>query len=146
MSTFEVTSNVIFLQARFRKLARRIKNKRSMFKRIGILLLNAVSENFETESHEGERWEMLSATTVARRRLGTSKILQDTGRLRGSFVQEATNREVRVGSPIEYAPIHEEGEGNVPQRKMLPSKKLALSISVDVAGNFIKEGIRDSKL
>lgn len=146
MSTFEIISNERLVQARFRKLARQIKNKRPMFKRIGVKLLNAISDNFQTESHEGDKWERLSPTTVVRRRLGSDRILQDTGRLRGSFVQEATSNEVRVGSPIEYAPIHEDGKGNVPERKMLPSRELALSVSVDVAGNFIKESIRNSKL
>lgn len=146
MSSFEIISNDRLVQARFRRLASNIKNKRPMFKRIGVKLLNEISENFDKESHEGQPWDRLSATTVARRRLGSDKILQDTGRLRGSFVEEATTTSVRVGSPIEYAPTHEDGKGNVPQRKMLPSKTLALSISVDVAGNFIKESIRNSKL
>ena len=138
------------LQRKFSGLARRIKNRQPMFKRIGVKLLQAVDQNFQDEGHEGTPWKLLSAATLRGRRQGTgtggAKILQDTGTLKRSYVMDATNSLVRVGTPIIYSIVHEEGVGNVPQRKMLPSKNLALGISVDVAGNYIKESMNKEKL
>jgi phage virion morphogenesis protein len=138
------------LQFKFRRLANQIKkNKTPMYKRIGIKVLNAIDENFRTESHDGKRWQSLSDLTVfARRRgpgAGSSKILQDTGTLRRSFDFDANNSQVRVGTNIEYAQQHEFGLG-VPERKMIPSDKKVLEISVKVADDYIDEQLKKGDL
>lgn len=138
------------LQFKFRRLANQIKsNKTPMYKRIGIKILNAIDENFRTESHDGKRWQSLSDRTVFSRRrgprTGVPKILQDTGTLRRSFAMEADNSKVRVGTNIEYAPQHEYGIG-VPQRKMIPSDKKALEISVKIADGYIDEQLKKEGL
>jgi len=133
------------LQRRFQRLSRKIKNRRILFKRIGVRLLNTVSDNFDKEAHEGKPWRVLSSATIAGRRkgrgAGSTKILQDTGLLRSSFVMDANNSRVKVGTPVKYAPTHEFGKGKMPKRKMLPSKERALSIAIEVAENYVKEGI-----
>jgi phage virion morphogenesis protein len=138
------------LQIKFRRLASQIKsNKTPMYKRIGIKLLNEIDKNFKTESHDGKRWQSLSDRTIfARRRgprAGSPQILQDTGTLRRSFDFEATNNQVKVGTNIEYAPKHEHGIG-VPQRKMLPSDRKALEISVKIADQYIEDQLKKEGL
>ena len=104
-------------------------------------MLNEINRTFKEETHEGDPWTPLSASTLARRRGGIARILQDTGTLRRSFVSKATPNLVRIGTPIIYAPPHQEGEKNLPERPMIPSKKRGLEIAVKVADNYIHEGI-----
>ena len=138
------------LQRKFTKLAFDIKNRRPLFSRIGVLLLNAVAENFQQQGHEGTPWQALSPRTVAGRRkgpgTGSARILEDTGELRRSFTMEATNESLRVGTAKIYAPPHEYGYKQIPQRKMLPSKKYGLQVAVDMADKYLKEQIQKVKL
>jgi phage gpG-like protein len=166
------------IERKFNKLARKVKNRVPLYKRIGVNLLNEISHTFRTETHEGKRWKPLKMSTMLARRRGPRagkaitiarrkertvaqpKILQDTGTLRRSFVMDVSRRYVKVhvdpkkrtfkegkfvGSPMEYAPFHEFGEG-VPKRPMLPSKKRALEIAVKIADDYIKEGIKRVRL
>jgi len=138
------------LQAKFRKLAKKLKNKKGMYKRIGVKLMNEISYTFKKESHEGDPWKPLSQRTIDKRRRGDKKskarprILHDTGTLR-RFVRHATPSRLTVGSPIEYAPKHEFGEG-VPERPMLPSKEMALKISVEVTDKYISQQLKKAGL
>lgn len=50
----------------------------------------------------------------------TAKLLQDTGRLRISFIPFATTTNAGIGSDLPYAKGHEEGTSKLPQRRMLP--------------------------
>ena len=135
------------LQSKFKKLARGLKNRRTLMNRIGVQLLNAVARNFKDQGHEGTPWEALKPHTLARRRTGKGvkkgrgrgRILEDTGKLRGSFAKEATNDSVRVGSNVEYAPTHEFGSGPVPRRKMLPSVRVGLQTAIDVTESYVAE-------
>ena len=143
------------LQKKFKKLANQIKsNKAPMYKRIGIKLLNEINNNFKTESHEGTPWPFPTLETVlARRGEGDIMLLQDTGLLRASFSPGHTdsrykvnNDMIRVGTMTEYALTHEEGRDNIPQRKMLPSTKKALGISIKIADGYIDEKIKKAGL
>ena len=116
------------LQARFKKLAKRTSNRSTLFKRIGVKVLNEIDKTFKEETHEGEPWTPLQLSTIARRRGGLARILQDTGTLRRSYGFEATPNLVRIGTPIIYAPPHQDGEGNLPERPMIPTKKRGLEI------------------
>lgn len=150
------------LQEKFSKLAFSVRDRRPLMKRIGVLLLNEVSKNFETESHEGTPWKELAPLTIRRRRIGlgagSPKILQDTGTLKRSFVMQPTRDTVVVGVPnktvivdgkklnLQYAEHHEEGKGNTPKRKMLPSERRALGVAVDEAEDYVEESIKGAKL
>jgi phage gpG-like protein len=125
-----------------------------MMKRIGIGLIKEIDVTFKSEgkTRAGKPWKALSAATLAMRRRGKGKgnprILQDTGRYKGSFSPQhrdsrwkVSNNLVRVGSNVEYGPRHEFGEG-VPERKVLPTRKRTLSIAVRIADGYIDEKIR----
>lgn len=120
-----------------------------MYKRIGVVILNEIDKNFRTESNDGKRWQPLSEITRSARRegprAGSPKVLQDTGTLRRSFVFEANNKRVKVGTPIDYAPKHEFGEG-VPKRKMLPTNERALTLSIEIADKYIDQQLKKERL
>ena len=135
------------LQAKFKRLARKTSNRRTLFNRIGVKVLNEIDATFKEETHEGEPWTPLKASTIASRRgSGLARILQDTGTLKRSFVMGATSNLVRIGTPIIYAPPHQEGEGNIPKRPMIPSEKRGLEIAIKTANGYIKESIKKVKL
>lgn len=51
----------------------------------------------------------------------TAKLLQDTGRLRASFIPFASKDEAGIGSKVPYSKKHERGQGAfLPARPMLP--------------------------
>lgn len=137
------------LQQKFTALAGNVKNLRGLMGRIGVDLLNEVSENFKNEGNEGDHWTPLTAATIARRRnkaKETIRILQNTGDLRRSFVPDADDSTVRVGSPVIYSIFHEEGTDRIPQRKMLPTQKRGLEIALDVTERYVDEKIREAAL
>lgn len=97
---------------------------------IGFRLVAWVDENFQDEGRE-PKWAPLKASTLARRRKAGAgaKILQDTGRMKQSFVPGGRDGAyfigpdyVSVGTKVAYAPTHELGslERKIPARPMLP--------------------------
>ena len=83
---------------------------------------------FETETDPwGRPWAPLKPATLARRRHGGSRILQDTGRLKGSFHWRVTLDAAVVRAGVRYAAYHQFGTRSrstgrqiIPPRKMLP--------------------------
>ena len=131
------------LQLKFRKLALGITNRAPLMRRIGIKLLNEITENFQSEKNEDVKWTPLAETTIAQRRLmgKGAKILQDTGRLKGSFEMEYNRDRVKVGTTVVYAHFHEFGTDNIPKRPFMPAKKRALEIAIDVTERYIAENV-----
>ena len=95
---------------------------RAPLEEIGIYLHRRVLEGFERQRDPwGRPWEPLSPETV--RRKGSSRILEDTGRLRQSIAWRTLGRDaVVVGTNVEYAPVHQFGsdERHIPARPFLP--------------------------
>lgn len=85
-------------------------DKTQMLSAVGLRILRWVDDNFKREGIE-IKWKPLSPNTVAGRRKGSSKILQDTGRLKNSFSFELQpgGGSVRVGTNLEYAKYHHYG-------------------------------------
>ena len=126
------------VQNKLNVVQRGIKNPKIPLKRIGIKLLNLVNKNFQTESNDGEGWEPLSENAIARK--GSSRILVDTGNLRASFLFELRgNDTVVVGSPVFYSEFHEFGDGNLPQRKMLPKPQKAIQVAKQEMRQYLVE-------
>lgn len=122
-------------RTRMMKLQTAISSQQ-MTKLIGLDILAWVADNFQSEGRAPGGpggWRPLSAVTIQRRRRGPGsrgdKILQDTGRLKQSFIAGRTGNifapgpgRISVGTTISYAPDHEFGKGRIPQRKMLPDR------------------------
>ena len=75
---------------------------------VGDRHLKWVNDNFKGEGIE-TKWKKLSANTVAGRRKKSNKILQDTGRLKQSFVKKLRSSSVEVGTQDKRAKWHHEG-------------------------------------
>lgn len=90
----------------------------SLLNLIGNALLKWVNDNFVREGIE-VKWKPLSPATIALRRKRSSKILQDTGRLRMSFVAkvDSVSQTVAVGTEDVRAPWHHYG---TPPREITP--------------------------
>lgn len=137
------------IQGKFNILQKRIDNMHPIMDEIGNMLINEIDETFEDQGRP--KWVQLSRTTLRlgytgmgkngahthkqdgrvtrgfERYMADKKILQTSGRLRGSFVREATNDSVEVGSNLPYAAIQHfggmTGRGHkvkIPARKILP--------------------------
>lgn len=114
-------------------------------KAISLEQLQWIDKNFRAQGLE-KRWKPLRPATLKRRRKGpgsgSGQILQDTGRLKGSFVlggpdgvHRVTPLEAEVGTNVEYADYHEQERSkprHIPQRKMLPSVSLAEQLAINL--------------
>lgn len=85
------------------------KDRAEIHKRWAILALNWINKNFQTEGGLVGGWKKLSPNTLAGRRKGSGRILQDTGEMRGSFVPRWNSEEASVGSPLARSEWHERG-------------------------------------
>ena len=102
---------------------------------IGDRHLKWVNDNFKREGLES-KWKKLSPNTIAGRRKGSRKVLQDTGRLRQSFVKKVKTDRVEVGTQSKIAKFHHEGTGPFTIR---PRKARVLRFAVAGGVAFAKE-------
>lgn len=125
--------------------ANQVFKPRALLKAIGLRHLSWITRNFDAQGGLVGGWEPLKPATIARK--GSSGILVDTGRLKGSFASDARaikvrgDTEVWVGTNIEYAPPHEHGAPTrgIPQRRMMPNKEEAKKMAVETIEGAIKK-------
>ena len=94
-------------------------------KKAAIFLDQWVQKNFRSEGGNVGGWLPLKRRRNRGRDSGgrftaNDKILQDTGRLRLSFLPFATPKDAGIGSQLPYSILHEKGLGFLPERRMLP--------------------------
>ena len=102
-----------------RDLLARMENPRGFYKGVGELLLASTSTRFETETGpDGKPWTPLKAATIRARtkkkQLPLTILRANTKGVSGSSLAGSINAvfsddEVRVGSPVKYAAIHQLG-------------------------------------
>jgi len=119
------TEQVKRIRAGLAEAKKALQDAKPAYKRVGVFLDSWVQRNFQGEGSFVGGWEDFAAGgRVVNGVLDTSaKLLQDTGALRASFYPFALKDNAGIGSELPYAKKHEEGEGNVPQRRMLPNEK-----------------------
>ena len=125
-----------------KRLNRMTKNARSTNRLMGltsIIMHKDILNHFKQEEGPDGKWKQLDPKTVKRRRVGKNKsrghkILQDTGLLRASLILKHTKNTARVGSRLEYAGAHNNGTGNVPERKFLWISKKADNLIEKLVG------------
>ncbi len=135
------------LKARTDKALKGLKRSwvNTSYKQAAVFLDRWVQKNFRSEGGNVGGWEPLAPATVLGRirknlrggnfrgvrnvrgfggavplAAARFKILQDTGRLRLSFVPFATANNAGIGSDLDYAEAHHEGLGDLPERRLLP--------------------------
>jgi phage gpG-like protein len=86
----------------------------------------------EEKSPDGINWKALSPTTIKQRRNNSDKILNDTGRLKGSFAHVATNSHVEITTDVEYAAFHQFGTSKMVARKFFPTEILPQTWEQDI--------------
>jgi len=82
-------------------------------KKAAIFLDRWVQKNFQSQGGKVGGWEAIDRA---------GKILQDTGRLRSSFIPFAKRSDAGIGSSLKYSKPHDQGVGNMPKRQILPER------------------------
>lgn len=107
----------------------KLQNMATPFKKISIMLDRWVQQNFRTEGGLVGGWLGLIGGGRWKKGIGidtSAKILQDSGRLRASFLPFADKKDAGIGSDLPYAKPHEEGSANAGssyvKRRMLPER------------------------
>lgn len=99
--------------ARLQALMARMDNRRGFLESVGDLLVGSAGRNFIGEhGPDGSPWTPLRPATIRARtkaRRSQIRILSESGTLAGSIHAEATDDEVRIGSAVPYAAIHQLG-------------------------------------
>lgn len=120
-----------------------IKDRTVLHKRLGRVGVRWVQQNFQRQGQP--RWKRLMPATIARK--GSSRILEDKGRLRGAFDSEANKVKSLIGNPLVYSGPHEKGAKDLPKRKMLPTEKQArLEIVIPTTQQYVDELIKKGGL
>jgi len=141
-------------------LQRNTNNLRQPLDEIGQTLADNIALNFRDEqSPDGQAWQGLSDTTIARRRhgngSGSDKILNDTGALKNSITHNVNGNSVEVGTNLEYATTQQFGAskgefgnsapwGDIPARPFMPTDTLPSdweSEIMDIISAHIQNGM-----
>lgn len=116
-------TNSASFRKRVKKLVDRIGNTKPLMKKISIFLDQWVQENFKTEGGKVGGWKPLAAGGRWRKGIGldtSASILRDTGEMRESFKPFSSELNAGIGSLLKRSKAHDEGEGHLPQRMILP--------------------------
>ncbi|TCT37436.1 phage virion morphogenesis protein [Martelella mediterranea] len=101
------------IRTRLERLVAMMNQPQGFYREVGEHLINATRENFEKESGpDGEPWQRLKDKTIRNRESKGQTpvhILRAEGRLAGSINLVASNSDIRIGSPMPYAAIHQLG-------------------------------------
>lgn len=135
-----------FLESRIAKM----ENMRPFYKGVGQHMLNSIEDRFDSETApDGSAWHAHSPVTIALRlkKHGNAPltILRQRGRLAGSFSTEASNTEVRIGTPVRYAAIQHFGgkagrnrKVTIPPRPVLGMSPEDETIIAEMADDFLR--------
>lgn len=140
----EIKPSLDVIKARFKKRLDKLKNAHPAYKKAAVYLDRWVQTNFKTEGGNVGGWLPLKAGG----RYGpkgfdtTASVLQDTGRLRLSFLPFATNKNAGIGSDLLYSRTHDRGDDGVPQRRMLPKRDEVIDGLHDILDGHVKDSIK----
>lgn len=98
------------------KMARQGKDMTGLMKRFSIIMFSSFAKNFKQQGRPTP-WKGLAPSTIAARRKGSSRILEDTGRLRMSVMSRTapgnifrmSKDSLVMGSNLIYAQWQQEG-------------------------------------
>jgi len=126
------------------KRAKKISNMETPFKKVAIFLDRWVQVNFKTEGGKVGKWKPLA---LGGRFYGggfdsNAKLLQDTGRLRASFLPFASKNNAGIGSKLPYSKKHEEGLDGLPQRRILPVKNEVIKDVTKIMEKHVKDSLK----
>jgi len=142
--TINLKVEIAKAQRAMKKLGRQLDRK-VYLGLIGTQLLRWINQNFKDQGTE-KKWAPLKPATILARRKGKAgsgaKILQDTGKLRQSFIDKVNipGGWVKVGTADIRAGTHQLGfaKKNIPARPMLPSEDRGRQIALEELKNYVK--------
>ena len=83
---------IIFDDSKLVRHLNKVSDKINSFKpvllEVGLYMISSIDKNFKKEGRP-KPWKPLSASTLARRTKGSSKILQDTGTMKNAVINQA---------------------------------------------------------
>jgi phage gpG-like protein len=86
---------------------KKLDNTKPMLAKAGLVMLRSIDKNFRGQGRPSQ-WVGLAPLTKALRRnknKGSIKILQDTGRLKGSMTSRVSKEKAEIGTNLDYAPL-----------------------------------------
>lgn len=140
---FQVKQNSVLKAKRnMRKLQKQIPDLTRSHKQIAVFLRKWVLTNFKEEGRPVGGW--LPFKAGGRRGDSDAKLLVDTGILRNSFNEFFSRKNAGVGSELDYAKKHDEGDPtiNLPQRRILPKESEVVSDIEKIYENELRSKIR----
>ena len=101
------------------------KKERQALNAIARYIHRQTMQRFETETDPwGRPWAPLKPSTLARRRHGGDRILQDTGRLKGGYHWLVRGDTAVVRAGVYYAAYHQFGTRTRTGRQLIPPRKM----------------------
>ena len=120
---------------RLGQAASRGKGSTALHARFAILASRWIDRNFQSEgAMTGTPWPKLKPMTIAGRRKMSSRVLQDTGLLRASFLPQWDDQAARVGTASEISKYHEYGTKGPYEIKPKRAKALAWKVAGPLMG------------
>lgn len=131
---FKVKPTLDALKKRHDAALAALKKTEVAMRKVSIMLDQWVQRNFKGEGSLVGGWApFVHGGRVTRARGGpaivdtSAKLLQDTGRLRSSYVPFSSRNNAGIGSDLPYAENHNEGLGPLPARRMVPEEPEVLT-------------------
>jgi phage gpG-like protein len=125
----EMKPPLAVVKARFDDRIKALTDFSVPHKKMAIFLDQWVQRNFRTQGGKVGGWKPLAAggrwkESSSGKRIfdANAKILQDTARLKFSFIPWASKKSTGIGSDVPYSEQHEKGLNGLPVRRMLPTQ------------------------
>jgi phage gpG-like protein len=123
---------------------KKLESLDTVMAKVAVYLDQWVQRNFQSEGGNVGGW--LPFAAGGRWKNGkfdpSAKLLQDTGRLKHSFLPFSSKKNAGVMSDLDYSIFHEEGTAYLPSRRMLPEAKEVKQPIKDMFGVHVKESLK----
>lgn len=138
-----------FLAKAMKKVADAKDGGRAFGMALSAVVFQDIIDHFENEEGPDgpwEPWSKIYADAMSRRGKGGNKILQDTGRLRQTFLPTSYRKvgegilwfnNARTGSGFPYAAAHDEGGDQLPARTFMWTSEDASERIAEVTLNYV---------
>ena len=116
------------LERQQKKRSTALSDMTAPMKAASVILDGWVQTNFRTEGGnlKDGKWAPFARGGRVDMETGeidfTAKLLQKTGKLRSSFLPFHSSDNAGIGSDVPYSAKHNQGQANLPQRRMLPKR------------------------
>ena len=144
MANVAITVEDKELNERLSKIVSQLKNKIPFHKQALIFMRQDVLKHFDQKKGSNGSWPPVSqkyALIKSKKGRDPGNVLQFSARLKQSIseIGQATEDEASIGTNLPYAPTHQFGRGNIPQREFLWLSSDAKDKIVELAKKYFFE-------